>query len=186
NEVFEEIPQDRLTLPHYMWRMQEMMGGGVRQGSIVSLYSGTSTGKSTHVNRILYHFLFNSPITPTIVSLEATAAQYVVELLGIHLGRNLTWEMNGEEIVEFLRTEEGERARRELTFKENGQPRFFIIDEREGDIKGLEEQMELIYKKHDSKLFIIDVLNDMLRGSQSEYAEDHMRFQRAMVKNGVT
>ena len=46
--------------------------------------------------------------------------------------------------------------------------------------------MEKMYKKHNSKLFIIDVLSDLLRGTSEEHSEDHMNFQRNMVKNGAT
>lgn len=185
NEI-EELDVERITLPPYMWRMQEMMGGGIRQKTITNTVAYTSSGKSTHVNRMVYHWIFNSPIVPTIVSLEATAAEYVVELMGIHLGRNLAWEMTGSEIVEFLKTPEGIKAKEELCFDENGNPRFYIIDERTGDIYELEKQIERIFKMHNSKLVVIDTLSDMIRGSSSDYAEDHMKFQRAMVKEGVT
>lgn len=186
DEVAEEVTKERIPLPDYMKTMQDMMGGGIIQGRIFNVIADTSSGKSTHLNRMVYHWIFNSPVTPTIVSLEATAPQYVMELLSVHLKRNLMWELSGEEIVEFLRTEEGIKARNELCFREDGSPRFYIIDERSGNIKNLEQQMEMLYKKHGSKLFIIDVLTDALRGSSEQYAEDHMNFQKNLIKNGVT
>lgn len=186
DEIDEELSKARITLPGYMHVMQSMMGGGIIQGRIMNVIADTSSGKSTHVNRMVYHWIFNSPVTPTIVSLEATAAQYMLEMLSIHLEVNLMWKMTSDEIKAFLKTEEGQRIKQELCFKEDGQPRFFILDERAGSIKDLETELEMLFRKHDSRLFVIDVLSDLLRGSSEEHSEDHMNFQRNMAKNGVT
>lgn len=186
DEVPDELNKPRITLPPYMHKMAKMMGGGIIQGRILNIIGDTSAGKSSHVNRMVYHWIFNSPVIPTIVSLEATAAQYILEMMSIHLEKNLLWRMSGQEIIDFLTTPEGQQAKKELCFKETGEPRFYIIDDRKGSIKDLESQMELLYRKHGSRLFVIDVLTDMLRGSSEQYAEDHMNFQKNMVKNGVT
>lgn len=185
-EVPDEVTKPRISLPPYMHKMQDMMGGGIIQGRIFNIIADTSSGKSTHINRMVYHWIFNSPVTPTIVTLEATAPQYALEILSIHIQKNVTWSMTGEEIIEFLETDEGRRLQQELCFKENGEPRFYLIDERSGDIKSLEQQVEILHNKHGCKLFIFDVLTDCLRGSNEQHAEDHMNFQKNMVKNGVT
>lgn len=189
-EAFDEVPEEllkpRITLPDYMCKMQEMMGGGIIQGRILNIIGDTSTGKSTHINRLVYHWIFNSPVIPTIVTLEATAAQYMLEMLSIHIEKNLLWQLSGQEIIEYLKTPAGIAAKNELCFNEEGKPRFFLIDDRKGSIKDLEAQMELLYRKHGSRLFVIDVLTDVLRGSSEQYAEDHMNFQKNMVKHGVT
>ena len=186
DEIEDELSKERITLPDYMEVMQEMMGGGMIQGRIANIIADTSTGKSTHVNRLVHHWIFNSPVIPTIVSLEATAGQYMLEMLAIHTEKNLRWVMTDDELKIFVNTEEGQRLKHELCFKEDGTPRFFLIDSREGSIKDIEAQMEKMYKKHNSKLFIIDVLSDLLRGTSEEHSEDHMNFQRNMVKNGAT
>lgn len=186
DEIEDELLKPRITLPPYMHEMQDMMGGGMIQGRIMNVIADTSVGKSTHVNRMVYHWIFNSPVKPTIVSLEATAAQYMIELISVHLEENILWNRTGLEIIDWLQTEEGIRVKHELCYDENGEPRFYIIDDRGGSIKDLEVDMERLFRKHDSKLFVIDVLTDMLRGSSEEHAEDHMKFQRNMVKNGVT
>lgn len=185
-EIEEELLKPRITLPGYMYKMEDMMGGGIIQGRICNVIADTSSGKSTHVNRMVYHWIFNSPVVPTVVSLEATAAQYMIEMLSIHLEQNLLWKMSGQDILEFLQTEEGQKAKREVATKEDGTPRFFIIDDRTGSIKDLEAQMEMLFRKHGSKLFVIDVLTDLLRGGSEQHSEDHMAFQRNMAKNGVT
>lgn len=186
DEIPDELSKPRITLPPYMHVMQGMMGGGLIQGRIANVIADTSCGKSTHVNRMVYHWIFNSPVTPTIVSLEATASQYMLEMLSVHMERNLMWKMTSEEIIEFLKTDEGKQICNELAYKPNGEPRFFIIDDRAGSIKDMEAELEMLYKKYDSRLFVIDVLSDLLRGSNEQYSEDHMNFQRNMAKNGVT
>lgn len=186
DEIEDELLKPRITLPSYMHRMQEMMGGGVIQGRILNIIGDTSGGKSTHVNRMVYHWIYHSPVTPTIVSLEATAGQYLLEMLGVHLEKNLRWVMTDAELIEWLKSEHGQKVKQELCFKEDGTPRFYLIDNRDKSIKELEKQMEKLYQKHGSKLFVIDVLTDLLRGSKEEHAEDHMDWQRNMNKNGVT
>lgn len=146
----------------------------------------TVTHNSTHVNRMVYHWIFNSPVTPTVVSLEATAAQYMLEMLSVHLQVNLLWKMKPEELLAWMETPEGKKAYNELAYREDGQPRFFILDERAGNIKDLEKELEMLFRKHNSRLFVVDVLTDLLRGSSESHSEDHMNFQRNMAKNGVS
>lgn len=186
DEIVEELRKERITLPPYMHRMQEMMGGGIIQGRIANIIADTSTGKSTHVNRLVFHAVFHSPVIPTIISLEATAAQYMIEMLSIYCEQNMRWKMSKEEFETWLQTEECAEIKQKLCFREDGTSRFFILDDRSGSIKDLEAELEMLFRKHDSKLFIVDVLSDLLRGSSEAFAEDHMNFQRNMVKNGAT
>lgn len=186
DEIEDELLKPRITLPPYMHKMQEMMGGGMIQGRIANIIGDTSGGKSTHVNRMVHHWIYHSPVIPTIVSLEATAGQYMLEMVGVHLEKNLRWSMDDAELIEWLKTEQGQAVKQELCFYEDGTPRFYLIDNRDKSIKELEDQMEKLHKKHGSKLFVIDVLTDLLRGSSEEHSEDHMSWQRNMIKNGVT
>src|SRR5690625_3077602 len=186
DEIIEELSKPRITLPPYMAQMEGMMGGGIIQGRIVNIIAFTSVGKSAHVNRMVHHFIFNSPVKPTVVTLEATAAQYTLELLSVHLKDNILWNMGEQGVIDFLQTEKAQKAIKELSYDENGQPRFYLIDERDGTIEDVQAQIEMLWKKHGSKLFVIDVLSDLLRGSSAEKAEDHLAWQREMAKNGVT
>lgn len=185
-ELGEELLKERLTFPPYMNKMQSNMGGGLLQGRIVNIIAATGAGKTTHLRNIVYHFIFNSPVIPTIVSLEETAAQYSLGLLQVHLGENFMFGRSGKEVFEMLQEPRYQKAMKELKYKEDGTPRFYIIDERSGDIGSIEEQMEEMYRKYGSRLYINDVLSDMLRGSNAEKAEDHMNFQKNFTKEGNT
>lgn len=186
NEIEEELLRPRITLPAYMCKLQEMLGGGILQGRIVNIIAATSAGKSTHVERMAHHWIFEEKLIPTIVSLEKPAAQYNIDMLQTHLKENFVWGRTGEEIVELLKGEKYMNAKEELSYREDGSPRFYIIDERDGDIKSIENKMEEMAKKFGSKLFVIDVLSDLLRGTSADQAEDHMNFQKRMAKNGIT
>lgn len=185
-EIKEELLCPKITLPPYMHELQEMMGGGIGQGRIVNVISTTSSGKTSHVRRMVHHWLFNSPVLPTIVSVEETAAQYNIDLAQIHLKKNFTFNKSTEELLKFIESKDFITARKELSSKDDGSPRFMIIDEISGDIGSIEDQMETMFKKYGSKLFIIDVLSDLLRGSNADKAEDHMNFQKRMAKLGCT
>ena len=74
----------------------------------------------------------------------------------------------------------------DLFFNEYGEERFVILDDREGDIHTLERQMSKMSSQYGCKIFVIDVLTDVLRGSSYDLQEDHMSWQKNFVKNGNT
>ncbi|ATN93429.1 DNA primase [Pseudoalteromonas phage J2-1_QLiu-2017] len=184
--VAEELLRPRILLPEYMSVLQEKTKGGFLQGRIINIIGDTSVGKSTHVNGMVYDWLFNAPEKCGIVSLEATAGQYALDLLSLHLGDNLAWKGSGAEILEYLEDPDIKARYDDLFTNEFGEARFAILDEREGDIKLLERQMEILEKKHGCKVIVVDVLTDILRGCTNEQQADHLMFQKAMVKRGIT
>lgn len=182
----QELLAPKIPLPPHMYKLQEAMGGGIRQGRIVNIIGDTSVGKSSHVNAMVYHWAFHAPETICVVSLEATEGQYALDLASLHLERNLTWYEDGQDIIDYIEQPEVSALLDNLMYKENGQPRYYIIDERDGSIEILEKQMERMYRQHGCKIFIIDVLTDILRGSNETKQEDHMKWQKQFIKNGVT
>lgn len=182
--VLAELDTPRLTLPNYMYKMQNNMGGGILDGTITNVIADTSVGKSSHVNNMVYHWLFNSPNPVTIISLEATEGQWGTDMLSLHLQTNLRW-MNSDERKAYLSKPEIIEKANTLWFKENGEPRFYIIDEREGKIERIEKQLDRAYKQYGSRIMIIDVLTDILRGMDSDKQESHMLWQKMFCKRGV-
>ena len=182
--VLDELSTPRLTLPSYMRKMQDNMGGGILDCTITNIIADTSVGKSSHVNNMVYHWIFNSPHPITILSLEATEGQWGTDMLSLHLKINLRW-MDEEERKRFLTQPEIIEKCNELFFKENGEPRFYIVDERDGKIDKVEKQLEKAFKQYESRIFIIDVLTDILRGMDSEHQESHMKWQKMFIKKGA-
>lgn len=184
-EVEEFLKIEKLSLPPYMKRMQDNMRGGIGFGRIVNIVADTSVGKSSHLNNMVYHWIFNTNKKVGIISLEATAAEYAMEMLSIHLEKNLSWFKTGDEVIDYLHLPEVKEAYADLFTLDNGEPRFFIVDEREGKIEVVEQQIEKMYKKYDCNIIVIDVLSDLLRSLDNAAQEKHMMFQKLFVKNGA-
>lgn len=182
----QELLAPKIPLPPHMHRLQDAMGGGIRQGRIVNVIGDTSVGKSSHVNGMVYYWIFNAPEKICVVSLEATEGQYGLDLSSLHLEKNLTWYENGQDIIDYIERPEVDALLDNLEYCEDGTPRFYLIDERDGDISYLERQMEQMYRQNGCKIFVIDVLTDILRGSNETKQEDHMKWQKQFIKNGVT
>ena len=186
DSVREELMRPRIPLPPEWKDVQDAMKGGIRQGSIVNIIGDTSVGKSTHVNGLNYFWMFNAPQKVGVVSLEMTEGQYTLDLLSIHLEKNLAWIGEGADILEYLERPEVKSLYENLLTDDTGQPRYAILDERDGDLKLLERQIEKLIHQHGCKIIVIDVLTDILRGANGDMQEDHMRWQKQIVKTGVT
>lgn len=183
--IREFLTAPRITLPPYMHRLQENMRGGIRStGAIVNIIAHTSTGKTLVTDNMMYHWLFHSPLTPTVVSLERTAEELMIDFVSMRLKKNLTFYADGKEAWEIMASEEGIQAQKEISVNEDGKRRFYIIDERDGDIYTLQRQMERSAKKYGSKMFIIDPLTDLLRSLGNEAQEEFMKWQKYMKKEG--
>lgn len=189
-----EAEQESISLPPSMHRLQALMTGGkgIPQGRIVNIIGDTSVGKSTIVNTMVHHWIFNAPEKVCVVSLEATEGQYALDIASLHLGTNLSWlahqtnDYGENSLKQYLSRKDVKESLDSLMYRDDGSPRYHIIDERDGDISKLEKQMERQYRQYGCKIFVIDVLTDLLRGSSEGKQEDHMRWQKSFVKNGVT
>lgn len=185
-QVKDELLRPRITLPFHLNKLQLAMKGGIQQGRMVNIIGDTSVGKTTHVNDIVYYWLFNAPEKVGVVSLEATAGQYTIDLLSIHLEKNLLWIGEGQDIIDYLDRPDVMELYDNLLTNEFGESRFAILDERDGNIKMLESQCEKLVNQHGCRILVIDVLTDILRGSNADAQEDHMMWQKRMLKTGVT
>lgn len=191
SDVADVLLKERISLPPYMDKISKMMGGdsgesGMLQNVILNLIGNTSVGKSSHVNGMCYHWFMTSPQKPIVASLEATAGQYALDIISIHLGENVRHGRSGREVLDYLNTPEVKERLKDLWENEYGEERFKIIDEREGDIKSLEKQLEEAFNRDGCQLFVIDVLTDILRNLSIEQQSEHMSWQKNMVKKGAT
>lgn len=182
-----ELKKPRIPLPPFMKVLESMTPGGLgfKQGSIINIIGDTSLGKTTFSNSCTYFWMFNSPERPGVVSLEATAGQYTLDMISIHCNKNLSYGSE-EEALEYLERPEVITLMDGLFVNEFGEPRWAILDERDGDIKKLEKQVERLITQYGCRLIIIDVLTDIVRGSPIEVQEDHMKWQKQITKSGVT
>lgn len=181
----EFLTAPKIGLPPQLSKLEAAMRGGIKStGSVVNIIGDTSIGKSFLSDTLIYHWLFNSPRVPTIVSLERTKEELTIDLLSMHLKKNLMWFTDGHDAVDYLNQPEVQVLKNNLLYNEAGEPRFYIIDEREGEIELLKRQMEKSGKVNDSRLMVIDPLTDFLRSLGTEVQENFMMWQKLQKKNG--
>ena len=181
----EFLTAPKIGLPPQLSKLEAAMRGGIKStGAVVNIIGDTSIGKSFLSDTLIYHWLFNSPRVPTIVSLERTKEELTIDLLSMHLKKNLMWFTDGHDAVDYLNQPEVQVLKNNLLYNEAGEPRFFIIDEREGEIELLKRQMEKSGKVNDSRLMVIDPLTDFLRSLGTEVQENFMMWQKLQKKNG--
>jgi len=181
----EFLTAPKIGLPPQLSKLEAAMRGGIKStGSVVNIIGDTSIGKSFLSDTLIYHWLFNSPRVPTIVSLERTKEELTIDLLSMHLKKNLMWFTDGHDAVDYLNQPEVQVLKNNLLYNDAGEPRFFIIDEREGEIELLKRQMEKSGKVNDSRLMVIDPLTDFLRSLGTEVQENFMMWQKLQKKNG--
>ena len=186
SQIEKELLVEKLGLPPFMSRLQYMMAGGIPLGYIVNITAETGRGKTSIVNELIYFWIFNTPHLMGIVSLELTAAQYGQAMLSRHLGKKLSLFTDGQEAVDYINTPEAKEKRRELWTEEDGQPRFYLLDDREGTLGEVKRQCEILIKKYGCKFIVLDPLQDLLDGYSFEEQSVFMKWQKQMVKKGIT
>ena len=97
----------------------------------------------------------------------------------------LSWFEDGHDAVDYLDQPDVQRMCEDLVANEHGEQRFFIIDERKGNVDALKKQIEKAIKQYNSKLVILDVLTDVLRSLPLNEQDDFMLWEKQMKKEGV-
>lgn len=186
-DVKEVLTADIITLPQYMHRMQSMMKRAFsHNGRVVNLIGSTSCGKSTHVNNMIYHWCFAEKMKPLIISLEMTSGEYAVDLLSLHLQKNLDWFKDGMDAWDYLQQEDVKAMYDNLFMDDEYKERFRIVDDRDGTVEALKKLIERGVKQYGCNIVIIDVLTDILRFLPMDEQEKFMSWQKNFVKSGVS
>jgi archaellum biogenesis ATPase FlaH/5S rRNA maturation endonuclease (ribonuclease M5) len=185
-EVNEFLTAPKITLPPYLHRLEHAMRGGIKStGAIVNIIGDTSIGKSYFTDNLEQHWFFNSPVVPTIISLERTAGELLTDHYSLHLKKNLSWFKDGDDAIQYLAKPDVKQMCEQLVYAEDGVSRFFIVDERNGTVETLKKQVEVSMKKYGSRMFIFDPLTDWLRSLPLDQQENFMMWQKLMKKEGV-
>lgn len=186
-DVKDVLTAEIITLPPYMHQMQKMMKRAFStNGRVVNALGTTSCGKSTHINNMIYHWIFAERMKPLIISLEMTGGEYAVDLLSLHLQKNLDWFDSGMDAWEYLQREDVKLLYDDLFNDENYEERFRIVDDREGNIESLKKLIERGVRQYGCNIIIIDVLTDLLRFLPMDEQEKFMSWERNFVKSGVS
>ena len=181
-KIMESATLEKIPLPPFMHKVQDLMAGGIPLSKIVNLGSFSGAGKSTIADECVYFWAFHSPYKIGVVSLESDAGEYGTKLLSRHIGRKIDLIGDVSEKVEFLKSEYVQRKQEELFYKD-GQDRFMLIDERDGGLESLKKQVDNLVIKCDCKVIILDPLQDILDGLSNEDQAVFMKWQKGLVKS---
>lgn len=179
-----DIP--KVPLPPFMYKLQEMMAGGIPLGRIINLGSASGTGKSTIIDEFIYFTIFNSPHKVGIVSLESTSGQYGIKLLSRHISQKIELLSNKDAKL-VLDKPEIKQKEKELFELEDGQPRFYLVDDRDGDVEDIQGAIENLIISCGCKLILLDPIHDVISSLPIEEQDKFVGWQKGMVKShGVT
>ena len=185
-EAREFLDSPKIELPPFLHRLQTAMRGGIKTtGAIINLIGDTSIGKSLFTDALLYHWFWNSPLVPTIVSLERTTGELTVDFLSMHLKNNLSWFEDSKDALAVIDSEDNQELIQDLLTDGEGQSRYHVLDERSGSPDGLKACVEKANIKFGSRLIIFDPLTDFLRSLGTEAQEDFMMWQKQKKKEGI-
>ncbi|AUR84748.1 hypothetical protein NVP1063O_081 [Vibrio phage 1.063.O._10N.261.45.C7] len=184
--IEEELLRPKIALPSFMKDLQKKMAGGIPIGYMVNWIAESGIGKSTLVNEAIRDMIFNSHYKVGILSLELTAAQYMIAMLSREVGKKINLFEDPKKAVEFVRSPEVIEARHYLSMNEYGEERFVILDEREGDLDDVKTQCELLVNKHGCKILVIDPIQDLFEGVSMDSQNSFVKWMKGMLKKGVT
>jgi KaiC/GvpD/RAD55 family RecA-like ATPase len=181
------MDSEKIPLPAFMHEVQELMAGGIPLGVWVNLGSASGTGKSTIADECIYHWIFNSPYRIGVVSLEADKGQYGINILSRHIGIKLNLIQDTAYKRELLDTPDIQAKERELFFNEDGSHRFHLVDDRDGGLEDLKEQIMKLIVICECKVIVLDPLQDILDGLTNEEQAVFSRWVKGLLKShGVT
>lgn len=181
-EMRQEMQTPKIPLPPFMHKLQDMMAGGIPLGRIVNLGSASGTGKSTITDEILYYMIFNSPHKMGVVTLESTVGQYGIKLLSRHVSRKIEL-LDNEVALEFMNSEDILQKEHDLFNDEDGNPRFYLVDDRGSDVHGLQSAIENLVISLNCKVIVLDPIHDVIASLPREEQDKFMDWQKSMVKS---
>ena len=181
NALLESINVLKIPLPPFMHVLEDMLSGGISLETIVNLVAASGIGKSSYANELTYYWIFNSPYKVGIYSLELSAGQYANVLLSRHIEQKISL-LKQDEQLELLNSDVVQKQTEELLQTENGQDRFYLLEDRGGTLQQAKDQIEKLIIGCDCKVIIIDPLQDLFAGCTFDEEAQFMTWQKVMIK----
>ena len=181
--IRESVMLDKISLPPFMSNLQKMMRGGIPLGYIVNIGAETGQGKTTVINEMIYHWIFNSPYLLGIVSLELDKGQYGKALLSRHISCKIDLIGDKHEALAFVDSYEVQEKALSLFTTKEGQDRFLLIDDRDGSVQHLQDKVEEMVIKCGVKVIVLDPIQDILDSLGNDQQNEFMTWQKGMVKS---
>ena len=182
DKMLEAAAKPKIPLPPFMRDVQNMLRGGLPASGIVNLGAASGIGKTTVVNQILHFWFFNAEVRAGIVSMELDAGEYGLVLLSHHIKQKLD-DLSVDERLRLLESPEIIAQRNTLLYREDGDSRFLLMDDRDGSVEAIQAVVEEMVVAGDCKLIILDPLQDILDGMTNEDQAVFLRWQKGLVKS---
>lgn len=180
--ILEAATLEKIPLPPFMEKCNEMMKGGLPTKGIVNLGSASGIGKTTVINEIIY-FWFGIPrVKCGIVSMELDSGEYGMAILSHHLKIKLD-DLEPAKRLELLKSPEILQKQNEMLFREDGSDRFCLVDDRDGTVEALKGVVEELVVSCGCNVIVLDPLQDILDGMTNEEQAVFMRWQKSLVKS---
>lgn len=157
----EELQTPRLKLSSIYQGINDATRGGFPMGRYVILAGASSVGKTVHINTMIYDWVFDDYHKIGVVSLELSQGQYYIEMLSRHVGLNIDDIQSNEERANLLNNPELIDAGNDLFRKENGEDRFYVVDDRDSDITNIQQLCEDLVVKKGVTVLILDPISDL-------------------------
>jgi len=187
SKIREYAAIKKIPLPPFMHRVQGLMAGGIPLGVILCLGSSSGSGKSTFTDEMLYYWIFNSPHKVGIISLESDSGAYATKLLSRHIGKKIDLIADEEAKVDFLNTPDVLEQEKFLFADENGQDRFYLIEDRDNGWEAMKASIMNLIVSCEVKVIVLDPLQDAWAGMTLEQQEKAAAWLKGSVKShGVT
>ena len=122
-----------------------------------------------------------------VVSMELDKAEYGEVMLSRHISRKLALMENQEEKHKYLQDPSVREKAEHLFKKDDGSPRWYLVDDRDGTLKQLQDTVEELVVGYDCKVIVLDPLQDLLDGLNNEEQAVFMKWEKSLKKShGVT
>lgn len=186
NELYDKIvaqaEQIKVPFPPFLKTLNDMLGGGLNLGHIYTCSGVTGGGKTSLINEMIYHWLFHSPYQIGVVSMELNAGQYGEVLLSRHIQQKLA-KLNHDDKIKLLGTDQIRLMGKELFEKEDGSPRFMLIDDRDSSLEQFQDTIEQMIISSGVKIVVIDPWSDVLDGLSNEEQALAMKWLKSCIKS---
>lgn len=155
----------------------------LRRNNFIFITGNSGCGKTTFVNEMIYYWIFNSPYKVGIISMELDSGQYGGALVSRHLSKKLNLFVNPDDAVAYLQQPDVVAAIQTLHTTPDGQDRFHLIEERDGDVERMKELIQQLIIQCDCKVIIIDPLQDLMAGMSNDAQEVFLKWMKEMIKS---
>ena len=186
DKILQQASVEKTPFPPWMGKLNEMFVGGMPGNAIINIAADTGLGKTTLVNSMVEYWIFNSPHTVGVVSMELDSSQYGEALLGQYIHRKISLIADMDERLRFLKSDEIKGKANQLFLKEDGSPRFYLLDNRDGSVEDIQAAIEELVVGCGVKIIILDPLQDVLDGLSNDEQALFMKWAKGLIKSHGT